>query len=85
MSANVHGIFALTGRAHCQHQVAFFKFICILFPVSVIIPTILEVSSDSHDSQDWGTTILGCPIIWYHSWVGQQDIYHLDLSHAPGL
>ncbi len=24
MSANVHGIFALTGRAHCQRQVAFF-------------------------------------------------------------
>ncbi len=25
MSANAHGIIALTGRAHCQRQVAFLK------------------------------------------------------------
>ncbi len=30
MSANWHGIFALTGRAHCQHQVAFLIF---FFPI----------------------------------------------------
>ncbi len=27
MSANVQGIIALTGRAHCQRQVAFFDFL----------------------------------------------------------
>ncbi len=29
MSANDHGIVAVTGRAHCQHQVAFFY--CLLY------------------------------------------------------
>ena len=30
MSANYQGIFAGTGRAHCQRQVAFFSYFCVL-------------------------------------------------------
>ncbi len=45
MSANWHGIFALTGRAHCQRQVAFFS--------QCVIP--LEISKtllpERHDLQ----------------------------------